>query len=837
MRHHEQAAQVARSGTFAFADVVIDAGAHRLVRGGKEVAVEPKAFAVLLEFVAHPGQLMSRDELLDAVWGHAYVTPATLNRLIAQLRRALADDAEHPHCIQTVHGLGYRFVAQVREWIPDAAPALRFAPPPRARVPERTQALIGRERDVGGIAALIESARLVTVAGPGGIGKTQAALEATRIVAAGFPDGVWWFDCTAQSDGEGVARLMAGVFDIRLACGAGELIGHLSELLHARQALLVFDNCERIADALGEVVSTLQSACGQLRVLVTSQRRLNCAGESLYWLPPLEVPPSGEWATEEAIASLSTIPAVRLLLERSRAFASGFVLKPVNAASVAEICRRLDGVPLALELAVARLRLLSPDQLLMRMDDRFRWLAEASPGRPARHQTLGALIEWSFALLSEREHALLCGISLFTGGCTLAGAHAIGAVIGLDEAQALDLLSGLVDKSLLNVDAAADPPRYRLLDSVRLFAQAQLAQGADEARMRRAHLAHFVAFTERVDAALRQGREQAWIDRVRREWGNLQAAFDYAMEQADLHDSAFALVGNLRWYFRAGIDYLEAAHWLERALQVAHPPTHFYARTLIADGVVSHFCHRHERAAVRLHDGIALARRLGDLPLAAAGEATLAFELAVRGRFQEAEACVESALTAASDDAWLRSLALLGRGIAHAMKGRHREAGHWLDEAAGQASLLGTDHFQFFYTVINRGLQRFYVGDARGAAGDWLFALDYCARLQITRGAAGCVEGAAYLAADGGDAALAARFLAAAARVRGVTVPLFAQWREAQDAATQRTREALGERLDSARQQGAAARFEDIVAQARAFLEDVASAQPERTGESNPAGS
>jgi non-specific serine/threonine protein kinase len=838
MRHHEQAGQ-AGSGTFAFADVVIDAGAHRLSCGGREVTVEPKAFAVLLEFLAHPGQLLSRDQLLDAVWGHSYVTPATLNRLIAQLRRALADDAEHPRCIQTVHGLGYRFVAQVREAGAEATPAMQFAPPRRARVPERTQALIGRERDIGDIERLLAGARLVTVAGPGGIGKTQAALEASRNVAADFPDGVWCFDCTAQSDRDGVVRLMAGVFDIRIACGTDELVVHLAELLHARRALLVFDNCERVAEELGDVVAALQSTCGQLRVLVTSQRRLNCVGESLYWLPPLEVPPPGEWNTGEAIACLSKIPSVHLLLERSRAFASGFVLTSANALPVAEICRRLDGVPLALELAAARLRLLSPDQLLLRMDDRFRWLAEARPGRPARHQTLGALIEWSFALLSEREHALLCGISVFTGGCTLAGAAAIGAVIGLDEEQVLDLLAGLVDRSLLTVDAAAEPPRYRLLDSVRLFAQAQLVRDGSDARMRRAHLSHFVGLTERVNAGLREGREQAWIDRVRREWGNLQAAFDYAMEQDELRDNAFALVGNLRWYFRAGIDYLEAAHWLERALRVSHPPTHHYARTLIADGVVCHFCQRHERAAARLHDGIELARRLGDVPLAAAGEATLAFELAVRGQFREAEACVASALAAATaaHDAWLQSMALLSRGISYAMEGRHREAECWLDQAADQASLVGTAHFQFFYTVINRGLQRFYIGNERGAADDWLFALDYCARLQIMRGAAGCVEGAAYLAADNGEAPLAARFMAAAARVRGLTVPLFAQWREAQVAAERKTRDALGEALNAIQQQGATARFEDIVAQARAFLKDIASAQVPRTGASKPSGS
>ncbi|HET9836246.1 MAG TPA: winged helix-turn-helix domain-containing protein [Rhodanobacteraceae bacterium] len=826
------------SHSFAFADVVIDAGAHRLLRADKEVPVEPKAFAVLLAFLARPGQLLSRDQLLDAVWGHSYVTPATLNRIVAQLRKALGDDAENPHCIQTVHGLGYRFIASLKE-VPDAtAPALRFAPPSRARIPERTGPLIGRAHDIEELRRLLSANRLLTVTGPGGIGKTQAALETARAIATDFPDGVWLFDCTAQCDRDAVMRLLAGVFDIRVACGVDELIEHLCDILRSRCALLLFDNCERIAEVLGEVVSALQSACGQLRVLVTSQRRLNCVGESLYPLPPLEVPAPGEWNTGEAVACLSEVAAVHLLLTRSRAFASSFALTPANAPAVAEICRRLDGLPLALELAVARLRLLSPEQLLLRMDDRFHWLADANHGRPARHQTLGALIEWSFALLSEREHSLLCGLGLFAGGCTLAGANAIGTAIGLDDEQTLDLLGGLIDKSLLTVDTAANPPRYRLLDSVRLFAQAQLAQGGNDARVRRAHLAHFVAFTERVNAELREGRERIWIERVRREWANLQQAFDYAMEQADLRDNALALVGNLCWYFRAGIDYLEAAHWLGRALEVTHPPTRHYARTLIADGVVSHFCHRHERAASSLNEGIELARRLGEAGLAAAGEATLAFELAVHGECRDVETRVESALAVAnaSNDAWLRSLALLSRGIAHSVQDRHQEAECWMDQAAEQAALLGTEHFQLFYTVINRGLQRFYIRDTGGAAGDWLFALDYCARLQIPRGAAGCVEGAAYLAGDNGQSALAARFLAAAARVRGLTVPLFAHWRKAQERAIQQTRDALGDSFGPAQREGAAARFEDIVAQARALLKELASTQDSR-GTSKPAGS
>lgn len=827
------------TATYAFADVRVDARAHQLLRDGREMQVEPKAFSVLLEFLAHPGELLSRDQILDAVWGHGFITPATLNRLIAQLRKALADDIEHPRYIQTVHGLGYRFIAELKEQAKEASPALRFAPPPRARVPERAEPLVGRENDIKALKQMLQERRLVTITGPGGIGKTQAALEAARASANDFPDGVWLLDCTAQADRGALVRWLAGMFDINATAEAGELIAQLSDLLQTRRALLVFDNCERIADALGKAVAGLLSACAELHILVTSQRRLNCAGESLYGLPPLQVPPPGEWATDEQVACLASVPAMRLLLLRSQASASGFALTPANAATVAEICRRLDGLPLALELAAARLRLLSPAQLLVRMEARLLSLAEDNPSRPARHQTLNALIEWSFALLSEQEQSLLCGLSAFVGTCTLDGANAIGAAFSLDEQQTLDLLCGLVDKSLLVVDTHTNPPCYRLLDSVRLYAQARLAESGNEARVRTAHLAHFVQFTEHIYSEIRSNRYQLWFDRVRREWPNLHTAFDFALEQPGLVDDALALIGNLCWYFRGAHNYRQSAQWAERALQAQRTSSRHLARALVAAGVALHFSRVSEQAGTRLREGIALAKTEGDTWLAAAGEAILAFELATRGDLAGAEACVQSVLAAAEqlDDAWLRSNALLGRGIAQSMNDRHSEA---VASISGALDCLAShgNSFQWVYTLINRALQRFYVGDLQGAAQDWLSDLDGSRTFQNSRAAAGCVEGAAYFAADRGDFAIAARFLGAAARVREWTgAPLFAQWRKAQERAERKARAALGVEFERVRQEGGSARFEDVATEARTLLADIAANQPARTGASSPSGS
>ena len=825
---------------FAFADVVVDALAHRLTRGGCEVAVEPKAFAVLLEFLAHPGQLRSRDELLDAVWGHAYVTPGTLNRLVAQLRRALGDDSGNPRCIQTVHGLGYRFIAALEAPRAQAHPVLRFAPSAQARLPERAGTLIGRDRDIEELVQALRGNRLLTIAGPGGIGKTQAALETARLCESDFPDGVWLLDCTPLAGGDALVQRVTSMFDVRGTIDTDELTARLCELLQQRRALLLFDNAERVAEPLAALAAALLASCASLHVLVTSQRRLNCVGESLHWLTPLRIPPPGEWNTSDEVAELARVPAVRLLLVRLRAVAGRFALTPANAPAVAEICRRLDGLPLALELAAARLRMLSPQQLLARLDDRLLSLAETSPGRPARHQTLHALIEWSIALLSEGERSLLRGLGVFSDGCTLGGANAIGAAFGLDEAQTIDLLGGLIDKSLLGFDASVDPPRYVLLDSVRLFALERLAASGEEARARGAHLAHFVDFTERANAELPGERLGSWHDRIRREWTNLQAAFDFAIARPDLHGDALALVGNLCWYFRGGTDYIQSEQWLERALRENRSPTLHRARALIASGVVLHQALDHERAGSRLREGIALASDIGDAFLEGSGQAFLAFELATCGDFAGAEACVEAALAiaAARDDALVRSNALLSRGVAHSLNGRHREAEASMSEAV-ECLPAQCDYFQLAYTLINRGLQRLYLGDLRGAMQDWLCDLDTFIRAQHWRGAAGCVEGTAYLAAEAGGFGQTARFLAAAARVREWTgAPLMPQWRKAQQATLRKAREALGDaEFDRAQQAGAAARFEDVVAEARGMLAEALATQAPRSGASNPSGS
>jgi non-specific serine/threonine protein kinase len=818
-----------RPPAFAFANVVVDPRAHRVMRDGRDVTIEPKAFAVLLQLLAHPGELIRRDDLLDAVWGHNFVTPSTLSRVIAHLRRAMADDSGEPRYIQTVHGLGYRFIASLVEENSarkEAQPAaLSFVSPALVRLPQRADRLIGRDDDITELGHLLRDARLVTVVGAGGIGKTQAALEVARSMSTEFPDGVWLFDCTAQTDGSGLARWLAGLFDIRLTAGVDELMARLGSLLRTRHVLLVFDNCERIAVPLGAAIEVLLAASVDPRVLVTSQHRLNCAGETLYWLQPLEVPPLGEWGSVEDIARLSEVPSMKLLLTRTRACASGFALTEANAPAVAEICRRLDGVPLALEIAAARLRLLSAEQLHQRMDVHFLNIADGCPSWPERHQTLRALIDWSFALLSVRERSLLTGLSVFMGPCTLEGASAVGAAFGLDDEEVLSALGGLVDKSLLVVNATTVPPHYRLLDSVRLYALERLVDSGDEERVRDAHLEHFVHLSQRVDAEIRSANEQQWCHRVRQEWADLHAAFAYAMSRQDRVELALALSGNLCWYFRMGAEYGEAVRWLDQALSQASALTLPRAQALIACGIMQHQLQVHLRAQEMLREGIALAEQLGESSLAGAGHAVLAFEVATSGDIAGATACAATAQAIADVDggAWLRSMSLLARGMAFALGERHAEAEACLDEAYGAVSGPGHGVYQQAYVLIYRALQRYYLGHMVGAAADWLATIEAFIELEDRHGVAGCVEGAAYLLCERGEPRRAARFLFAAAHVRELTAtPLMPQWRKAQAAVEAVVHEALGPSFEVVQKDAVATRFSQIVGEAHAVLLEAA---------------
>nr|WP_225955050.1 BTAD domain-containing putative transcriptional regulator [Kibdelosporangium phytohabitans] len=424
-------------------------------------------------------------------------------------------------------------------------PGLRAAAPrPRTNLPAALTPLVGRAQAVSATRALLSTYRLVTLTGPGGVGKTRLALAAAE--EAPFPDGVWLVDLAAATVAD-VAESVARVLHVREESG-GDLAEHVAAAVRDQRLLLVLDNCEHVLVPVAGLVAHLLRAAPDLRVLATSREPLGVPGERVQAVPPL-----------------SPADAVRLLV--ARAEAAGADLSTADRDILTALCLRLDGLPLALELAAPRLRLLGPHELLSRMDDRFRLLTTGARIAPPRQRTLRAVIDWSWELLTEPERILLRRLAVHAEGSTLAAAEAVSGDSLLPSDDVLDVLSRLVDRSLVVV---ADGPRYRLLESIGDYARARLAEADELPALQARHLAHYLGLAEQ--ARLRDAEARTWLPRLDSESANLSHALDTAIDAADA-DSALRLVRALVWYWFLRGRLSEAERQLRRALSVPgeHP--------------------------------------------------------------------------------------------------------------------------------------------------------------------------------------------------------------------------------------------------------------------------
>ncbi|RJL32089.1 AfsR/SARP family transcriptional regulator [Bailinhaonella thermotolerans] len=410
----------------------------------------------------------------------------------------------------------------------------------RSNLPVALSGLVGRERAVGEVRESLRRARIVTLAGPGGVGKTRLAMEAaSRMAGEGFPDGVWLVELAGQRGGiDELAQVVAAVLGIRedAPSGVSGLAApvppaeRLSAALRDRRALLVLDNCEHVIEAAAELAERVLRAAPEVRVLATSQEPLCLEGETVFPVEPL--PPAD---------------AVRLFAERAAAAAPGFSLDDDREA-VEEICRRLDGIPLALELAATRMRTLGARELAARLGDRFRVLTAGRRGAPARQQTLRAMIDWSWELLSAPERIVLRRLAVHDDGCSLDAAEAVCAGDGVAREEVLDLVTRLVDRSLVVMVDGPAGPRYRLLESVAAYAMERLHEMEDLAGVRDRHLRYYLDLAERAEPHLRDGGQRAWLARLDADSANLRSALDEALRRAD-PGHAVRLASALSWWW------------------------------------------------------------------------------------------------------------------------------------------------------------------------------------------------------------------------------------------------------------------------------------------------
>jgi predicted ATPase len=444
--------------------------------------------------------------------------------------------------------------------------------PLRGNLPTALTDLIGRTTAVAEVTELLTANRLVTLTGPGGVGKTRLALEAAAHMGAGCPDGAWLVELAPvgpHRDAHDIGSLVAAVsaaLDIREpTTPGGEPVGavdRLAEALRARRSLLVLDNCEHIVDAAAELTERLLTATPDLRILTTSREPLGVAGETLWVVPPLEAP--GPDADPDP-ARLQAFSAVQLFATRATAAAPGFTVDRSNAAAVAAICRRLDGIPLALELAATRVRGLGVQELATRLNDRFRLLVGGHRGAPRRQQTLRAVIDWSWDLLSAAEQAVLRRLAVAADSCDLAGAEQICGGDGVEAPEVAHVLARLVDRSLVVMTDTGGAPRYRLLESVAAYGWECLVQADEADDVRRRHRQYYADLAERAQTHLRGRDQQEWLDRLDLEAANLRHALDSAIEGED-QDLALRLVNAVAWYWFLRGRLLEGCRALEAVL-------------------------------------------------------------------------------------------------------------------------------------------------------------------------------------------------------------------------------------------------------------------------------
>ena len=555
----------------------------------------------------------------------------------------------------------------------------------RTNPPVYLTSFVGHERDLVELRQLLADVRLLTLTGTGGVGKTRLALRVASDLLPELPDGAPVVELAALYEARLVPHAVAAVLDVREQPHEPVQVS-LSQALHARQLLLILDNCEHLAEACADLVEDLLRGCPRLKVLATSRQPLGVAGETVWRVPSLAVP---DLQVASGADEILACEAVRLFVERSKLVAPGFVLSDRNAATVARICQRLDGIPLAIEVAAARVSVLGLDQILARLDDRFALLEHRGRRLPDRHRTLRAAIDWSYYLLAEGERVLLRRLSVFAGGWTLEAAEEVCARPGLASEEVLGRLTTLVDHSLIVVDGQESIARYHLLETIRQYSAEKLRDLGEAVEMRDKHLNWYVELAERADFNLSGPGQAAALAIFDREQDNVRAALGWSLDAGRLEVGLrLANACAYFWEIRGHRYRAEGRGWLEQLLtrgegQGDNPSSTVRARALLWAGTFAAELFDFGRAEARLGASLLLFQELSDEHGAAESLLNLGAAARVRGNYEQAESALERslALMRSIDDRLGVANVLRQRGrVAHDV-GRGDDAERWASEA------------------------------------------------------------------------------------------------------------------------------------------------------------
>ena len=557
---------------YRFGHCELQPGERRLLIGGEPAALAPRAFDVLLTLVERANHLVTKEELHQRVWPNLVVEDNNLQQQVSALRRLLGADA-----IGTVPGCGYRFALEPQRV------ALRCAPLPPGRLPLQLTSFIGREREIDEAARLLQSSRLLTLVGMGGIGKTRLSLRLAADALDAHAHGAWFVDLAPLRDPSLVANQVGQALGVQEEAGRS-VMSTLCTHVRSRSLLIILDNCEHLIGACAGLCDALLRAAPALRIIATSREPLRVAGEQLYALLPMGVEPAG------GVDQPEQCDAVRLFVDRTRLHMPAFVLGAREAPLLAELCARLEGIPLALELAAARMRTLSIADINERLRDRFKLLTGGGRGLVERQQTLRALLDWSYELLRPDECVLCERLSVFAGGFDLAAAEQVCGEAPLAPEGIVDLLASLTEKSLVLAEQWGDHTRYRMLETMREYARGKLAARGEVDAIAQRHCRHFLGVAKAANQGWKGPRQGEWTERVETEFDNMRAAIALALEGgvdpviAVKFEVALLKFRLLRGHVSEGRKYIDAALGLPavRAADVAHAHALYVAAGLAA---------------------------------------------------------------------------------------------------------------------------------------------------------------------------------------------------------------------------------------------------------------
>ncbi|HWE61836.1 MAG TPA: tetratricopeptide repeat protein [Chloroflexota bacterium] len=699
--------------------------------------------------------------------------PAQAMRIYRRLAAALREDLNLAPAAQT-RALYQALVTQQRATPPQAAPAEPAVP---TNLPEPLSSFIGRRRELAAVRALLRPraeayspaaeavpCRLVTLTGVGGCGKTRLALRVADELLEDYPDGVWLVDLSPL----GEARLVGQA--VARALGLGEdparpVLDLLKTALRHRNMLLVLDNCEHLIGTCAELAVVLLEHCPALRILATSREALRVPGERLWPVPPLSVPEAG---ADLPAGRLLEAESARLFMDRARVQRPDLALGDETAAAVADICRRLDGLPLAIELAAARTRLLSVEQIAARLGQRLALLTGGPRTAAARQRTLRAALDWSYDLLSPEEQMLFRRLAVFAGGCTLEAAEAVCRSDGDLHGDVLECLSSLMDKSLLRhqpapsteqsaANGAPSAPRFGLLETVREYGLAQLAADGETPMLQRRHAAYFLSAAEEAAQLLRGPEQRVWLARLADEHDNLRAALRWALESGEAL-LGLKMAGVLWQFWEIGGHVREGREWLERLLAHESPVADVAfatarAAALNGAGALAFDQGDFPRATALHEECLALRRAIDDRRGMAVSLNNLGNSASSQGDYSRALTCYGESLALKRQlgDTRGMSVTLSNMGVAAYEQGDYERAHLLYEEALALKWQLG-DSFGIAIALNNLGELARERGDTLSAVPLFEKALGLHRELRNTRGIAIALSNLGHVAREHGDA-------------------------------------------------------------------------------------